>query len=140
MTLQDDPTEVPADFPVRVPIAAITGAQPKLAVLLGADGRYRASGTSPEQTRADYEMCEDLAQQLVAYCRKKLPLFKSRKRTMVAVYRGLLAKRWCTADQSLWVIRRTAVLLQWPAPTEHANVRTRPGLKFRAGPTDPAPT
>ncbi len=50
--------------------AALSGAQPKLAVRLVA-GQYVA-GISAEERVARYAMCADLVEQLVAYCRRKL--------------------------------------------------------------------
>jgi hypothetical protein len=130
MTDPQSRAPIPADFPTRIRLTAIAGAQPKLAVMRGSDGKYHTPGPSPEEIRADYEMCEDLAQQLVAYCRKKLPIFRSRKTTLVEVFRGVLHKQWCSPEQTFWTIQRAAVLLEWPVPKGHVERRTGPGLRF----------
>ncbi len=126
--------EVPEDFPSRTPLAAVAGVQPKLAAAL-VDGKYVVPGQSLEDRIADYEMCEDLARQLMAYCHKKLPLFKSRKITLARVYAGLLAKNWCTPAQSAWTIRRTAVLLAWPVPLDAMVRAGKVELRFSAAAT-----
>lgn len=61
--------EIPESFPVDPWPAALSGAQPKLAVRL-IDGQYIAGLTDAERLER-YEICEDLAQQLVGYCRRK---------------------------------------------------------------------
>ena len=134
----DNNNGMPADFPPRTRVTAISGAQPKIAVAL-VDGKYYAPGNSPHEMRADWEMCEDLAHQLVPYCRKKLPRYKSRKITLAQVHEGVLAKKWCSPEQSFWMIRRTAALLGWPLPREVVMRAGRAGLRFPAE-TDPGPT
>ena len=61
--------EIPESFPRDPWPAALSGAQPKLAVRL-IDGQYVAGLTDAERLER-YEICEDLAQQLVGYCRRK---------------------------------------------------------------------
>ena len=61
--------EIPESFPMDPWPAALSGAQPKLAVRL-IDGQYVAGLTDAERLER-YEICEDLAQQLIVYCRRK---------------------------------------------------------------------
>jgi hypothetical protein len=61
--------DVPESFPRDPWPAALSGAQPKLALRLE-DGQYK-SGISDEEREARYAMCADLVEQLVAYCRRK---------------------------------------------------------------------
>lgn len=61
--------EIPESFPRDPWPATLSGAQPKLAVRL-IDGQYIAGLTDAERFER-YDICEDLAQQLVAYCRRK---------------------------------------------------------------------
>jgi 5'-deoxynucleotidase YfbR-like HD superfamily hydrolase len=61
--------DVPESFPRDPWPAALSGAQPKLA-LQQVDGKYVA-GVSAEEREARYVMCADLVEQLVAYCRRK---------------------------------------------------------------------
>ncbi|MDW5443802.1 hypothetical protein [Polaromonas sp. SM01] len=61
--------EIPASFPRDPWPAAIPGAQPKLAARL-IDGCYIV-GMTDEELLERYEMCEDLIQQLLVYCKRK---------------------------------------------------------------------
>lgn len=79
-------------------------------------GKYYDEGNTSDQQLERYLMCEDLAQQGRDYCQRKLDqdavvdAFTAIER----LYAGLLAKNWCTKEQSLWIITR------WP--------NCRPGL------------
>jgi hypothetical protein len=111
------PTNIPEDFPVRGTTVAITGAQPKLA-LVEVEGRYYPEGATPEDRRAQYEMCEDLAHQGVVYCQRKLAEGVAADPTaaLERLHKGLQDKHWCSAEQNLWIVRRVAMLLDWTAP------------------------
>ena len=61
--------KIPDSVPLDPWPAALSGAQPKLAVRL-IDGKYVTGLTDAERIER-YEICEDLAQQLVGYCRRK---------------------------------------------------------------------
>lgn len=61
--------EIPNSFPMDPSPSALSGAQPKIAVRL-IDGQYVA-GLTDEERFERYEICEDLAQQLIGYCRRK---------------------------------------------------------------------
>jgi hypothetical protein len=110
-------TEIPEDFPVCSTIASISGAQPKLA-LVEVEGRYYPEGATPEDRRAQYEMCEDLAHQGVVYCQRKLSegVVADPTAALKRLHKGLQDKHWCSAEQNLWIVRRVAALLSWPAP------------------------
>ena len=58
---------VPPDFPEPAPVGGVSGAQPKVLARYEAS-RFVAAG---ELRAARFEVCEDLAVQLVAYGRKK---------------------------------------------------------------------
>lgn len=60
-------THIPEDFPQPIP-AVVGGAQPKVAAILTSRGIYTEDGDSREER---YEVCEDVAQQLVKYCSRK---------------------------------------------------------------------
>jgi len=108
---------IPDDFPVRAKHAALSGAHPKLA-LVRVGGRYYQAGQTPEQVRADYEMCEDLAHQLVPYCRRKMAegVVQTTDAALERALLGLKHKLWCSAEQNAWIVRRTAALLGWQVP------------------------
>jgi hypothetical protein len=104
---------VPKDFPVTVHLSAIAGAQPKIG-LIEEEGRFYAPGTSPSEVDAAFRMCEDLALQMVAYCQRKLASFNGDKgATVKSALDGLLAKRWCTDEQCVWIMRRVVDELKW---------------------------
>lgn len=109
---------VPQDFPVRPLLSSLTGAQPKLA-LVEENGRYYAAGTSPSEVLEAYQICEDLARQLVEYCLKKeASNFGTHAQILNRVGTGLAAEDWCTKDQCDWVVKRTAELLGWKFPND----------------------
>ena len=105
---------VPDDFPVTAVPSAIGGAQPKMS-LVEEDGKFYAPGTSPSEVVAAFQMWDDLVSQMVPYCQRKLPTFEGgQEATVKNALKGLLAKRWCTDAQCVWIMRRVARELQWP--------------------------
>lgn len=61
--------EIPESFPTDPWPTALSGTQPKVAVRM-IDGQYVAGLTDVERLER-YEICEDLAQQVTGYCRRK---------------------------------------------------------------------
>lgn len=104
---------VPEDFPVTAAPSAIAGAQPKMN-LVEEGGRFYAPGTSSGEVMAAFEMCDDLVSQMVPYCQRKLATYEdNQEATVKAALKGLLAKRWCTDAQCVWIMRRVVDELQW---------------------------
>jgi hypothetical protein len=63
---------------------------------------------------AAFQMCDDLVSQMVPYCQRKIVTFEgNQEATVKAALKGLLAKRWCTDAQSVWILRRVVDELQW---------------------------
>lgn len=60
---------IPDDFPRQADAAALSGAQPKIAVRL-VDGKY-TSGYTQAELETRYDVCADLVTQLVAYYHRK---------------------------------------------------------------------
>lgn len=105
--------QVPSDFPVTPTISTVPGAQPKVS-LVEVDGKFYAPGTSPKEVLAVFEVCSDLVDQMVPYCQRKVVQFGGDvPGTTKAVFQGLLNKKWCTAEQSLWIMVKTAERLGW---------------------------
>lgn len=109
---------VPDDFPRPDVAGAVAGYQPKLLLVKHGGKFYPPGGTPPERFER-WDICEDLAQQLVLKCRE----CKSGKRSHMTelqileqYLRRLLKARWGSDNEMRWVIRRTAALLEWPAP------------------------
>lgn len=104
---------IPDDFPINETPSAISGVQPKMS-LVGEGGKFYAPGTSPAEVSEALQVCEDLVLQMIPYCQRKLAAFGGdEERTLKAVFQGLLGKRWCTAEQSAWVVVKTAQQLGW---------------------------
>ena len=112
--------QIPADFPRADIVAALTGAQPKLAVRLDAASHTYTAAPTLNELEARYEMCEDLAQQLVQKCVKnkstKYAALTERE-ILAALLRKLNATGWGSNAEMAWVIRRTANILGWELPT-----------------------
>ncbi|MDQ0140957.1 hypothetical protein [Cupriavidus necator] len=60
---------VPLDFPRKAVLGVVPGVQSKFAARL-IDGKY-VVGLTDQEARERYLVCKDLAEQLVAYCRRK---------------------------------------------------------------------
>jgi hypothetical protein len=115
---RDNYPGIPGDFPIEPAFAAIGGAQPKIN-LMQENGTFYAPGTSPSEVARAFDLCDDLVPQIAAYCERKLEAFGGdRAATLRAVYQGLLNKRWCTAEQSKWVMRQTVQKMGWPLVDE----------------------
>ena len=104
--------DVPADFPrVAIP-AVVTGVQPKIGVReIG--GRY-VVGQTEEERYERWDICEDLAWQLLPVAQKDEAGHPGQKReaTLRRVRISVSQKGWCSEDELDWLIRRLAVLLQ----------------------------
>lgn len=104
--------DVPADFPrITVP-AVVTGAQPKIGVQ-EIDGRYVA-GQIDEERYERWDICEDLAQQLLRVARKDETAHpgQSREMTLKRVRISVSRKGWCSEDELDWLIGRLETLLR----------------------------
>lgn len=98
---------VPTDFPRSLGPAALAGAHPKISVRHVA-GRYVNEIPSEELTER-YEVCQDLAEQLAAYCKRKRREHPdwSRAELEHKLNRALGLKRWELSDEELrWCVLR----------------------------------
>lgn len=109
---------VPDDFPVSPTLSALSGAQLKIS-LIEEDGKFYAPGTTPAEVLAAFDVCEDLAPQMAAYCQRKLPEFGGNQQATVrAAFQGLLGKQWCSPEQCKWIMRKVVQELNWPLSSE----------------------
>jgi len=111
--------DIPPDFPRGVPIASLTGAQPKLAVRADSESGAYYLGLSADELAERFEICDDLANQLVAKCQRNRGTkyaTMTEEKILAGMLKTLLTKNWGSEDEMRWVIRRTAVLLGWPVP------------------------
>ncbi len=108
---------IPQDFPINNYTSALSGAQPKLA-MVEIGGKFYVEGNTPEQQLERYLMCEDLAHQSLAYCLRKIEdgTVADPNAAMQRLYFGLKSKNWCTQQQKIWIVNRVAVLGNWPNP------------------------
>lgn len=104
---------VPADFPWNPIPASLSGAQPKLAGRM-IDGKF-VVGLTAEERWVRWDMCEDLARQLVPkalHDAAKYPQ-NSNDFTLRRVRRAVEARSWTEGLETDWLIERLRVLLDW---------------------------
>lgn len=104
---------VPDDFPRDVTPASLAGRQMKLAGRL-IDGKF-VVGLTAEERYERWEVCEDLAQQLVAVAHKDAAKFPqhSLEVTLRRVRRGIEGKGWLSVVEADWLMARLRILLGW---------------------------
>ncbi|MET3243475.1 hypothetical protein ABIE53_000220 [Burkholderia sp. OAS925] len=104
---------VPDDFPRDVTPASLPGAQPKLAARL-IDGKFVVGQTDDERFER-WQICEDLAQQLVAKARQDAAKYPhhSREVTLQRIRRAIEGKGWVRAVEVDWLVERLRALLHW---------------------------
>jgi hypothetical protein len=105
--------QVPADFPRDPTPALLSGTHPKLAGRL-IEGRF-VVGLTAEERYIRWDMCEDLAQQLVAKTLKDAAKYPehSREVTLRRMRRAIEGKDWIERVETDWLMERLRVLLGW---------------------------
>ena len=107
---------IPADFPIDDMGSGLSGAQLKLS-LVEENGQYFSPGTSPTEVAEAYDICEDLAQQCVHYCiRKMAEQSLPYEEVLEMLLQGLSKKNWVSPSQVRWIVQRTSQLLGWDTP------------------------
>ncbi|CAH2897731.1 MAG: hypothetical protein PCALPYG88_2062 [uncultured Paraburkholderia sp.] len=104
---------VPDDFPRNANPASLSGAQPKLAGRL-IEGKL-VVGLTDDERYERWDICEDLAQQLVGKAQKdagKNPQH-SRDVTLQRMRRAIEAKGWVSVVEAGWLVERLRALLRW---------------------------
>jgi hypothetical protein len=106
-------SQVPADFPWNPTPALLSGTQPKLAGRW-LDGRF-VVGLTAEERYTRWDMCEDLAQQLVPKTLKDAAKYpkNSRDVTLKRMRRAIEGKNWTARLETDWLMQRLRVLLAW---------------------------
>lgn len=104
---------VPGDFPRDVAPASLAGAHPKVAGRL-IDGKF-VVGMTEEERFERWDICEDLAQQLVGVARKDASKFpeNSHEVTLGRVRRAIEGKQWTSVVETDWLMARLRSLLKW---------------------------
>lgn len=104
---------IPMDFPIEHIDSTLANSQSKLN-LVEEDGKFYALGTSPSEVAEAHEICEDLAQQMVPYCvRKMAELHLSHEAMLEKLLEGIYQKNWVSPQQARWTVERTRELLGW---------------------------
>jgi hypothetical protein len=109
---------VPDDFPRPESIGAISGAIPKL-LLVEYEGKLYPSGCTPLDILGRWDICEDLVQQFQSKC---LETKRGKRADMLEelileqYLTRLLGTGWVSAAEGRWIIRRVAIVLNWPMP------------------------
>jgi hypothetical protein len=104
---------VPDDFPGNSTTAVVAGAQPKICVR-ESGGKY-VSGQTDAERRERWDICEDLAHQLIPKARNDAAAHPAHdadttlERIRVAVAR----KNWVSPEELNWLIVRLRTLLNW---------------------------
>ena len=104
---------VPDDFPWDTTPASLSGAQPKLAGRL-IDGRF-VVGLTPEERYERWDLCEDLARQLVPKALADAAKYpeNSRADTLQRMRNAMQRKGWVSVVEMDWLIARLRTLLGW---------------------------
>ncbi|MGF6572564.1 hypothetical protein SAMN05443245_4613 [Paraburkholderia fungorum] len=104
---------VPDDFPRDSSSGVVAGAQPKICVVLS-DGKYVAGQTDSEREER-WDICEDLAHQLIPKARKDATEYPEHSRdvTLERVRVAVARKNWVSSSELTWLISRLRVLLNW---------------------------
>ncbi|MFM0007199.1 DUF2442 domain-containing protein [Paraburkholderia dipogonis] len=104
---------VPVDFPWDPTPALLSGTQPKLTGRW-IDGRF-VVGLTAEERFIGWDLCEDLAQQLVPKTLKDAANYpdNSRDVTLRRMRRAIANKEWTERVETDWLMQRLRALLGW---------------------------
>jgi hypothetical protein len=105
--------QVPEDFPWDTTPASLAGAQLKFAARK-IDGKIVVGLTAAERVQR-WDLCEDLAQQLVAKARKDADKYpqNSPDVTLRRIRRAIESKGWTSVVETDWLMERLRILLEW---------------------------
>jgi hypothetical protein len=148
MTSDASAIAVPDDFPDEDAPGCVSGAQPKM-LLRQVEGSF-GTRMPAAQRRAEWTRAEDMAQQMKAYCLRKLAegAVRDEQGALLRGLGGLRAKPWFSDPQNLWIMRRVADLLGWTRLNVQANRTTSIDLTLEqaiergivlVGPPNPRP-
>lgn len=110
--------DVPADFPRPRHLGAVPGAQEKILVTRY-QGRFYSPGCTPPELYANWKHCVSLVEQFVPACietKAGKRAHMSEEAILAQYLTRLIETKWCSEEESRWVICETAKLLRWPAP------------------------
>jgi len=116
MKMNDTPLtlgNVPDDFPHDGTPASLAGSQPKLAGRI-INGKF-VVGQTMEERFGRWDVCEDLAQQLVRSGTKDAATHPeySHEKVLQRVRRSVEGTGWCSVVETDWLMHRLRTLLGW---------------------------
>jgi hypothetical protein len=105
--------KVPDDFPWDTTPASLSGARSKVAGRM-IDGKLIVGLTANERYQR-WDLCEDLAQQLVAVAHNDAAKFPQHSRdvTLQRVRRAIEGEKWVSVVEADWLVERLRILLGW---------------------------
>ena len=124
----NDFSRIPTDFPSTGIVSAISGMQPKVA-MVEYEGRFYVQGNTPPERYDSWLYCETLATQFVVKCSRNQHgkyAHLSEVEILDQYCVRLLRTKWASDAELKWVIRRTAELLGWPVPASAATQQAAP--------------
>lgn len=113
-----DYTLIPEDFPRAVHHGAVPGSQMKLLVVKF-NNKFYVPGDTPPERYERWQNCEDLAQQFMI---KSIESKADKRAHMTEVeildqyLERLLLAGWMSKEDTMWALKRTAQMLNWPVP------------------------
>lgn len=128
MTDQIVAHEAPPDFPRPARQGIVSGAADKLLLVRTGHGKYGSPRVSDEERDFRWRYCESLANQLADSAQRS----KVGKRSDMSeadildqYLPRLNATGWTSEEESVWILRRVAALLNWPLPESLQNEGAR---------------
>lgn len=109
---------VPADFPRPEHLFSLAGFQPKLS-MVQYEGKFYSPGSTPPEIHQRWDRCEDFAQQFKVKCLESKTgkrAHMSEEEILMQYLVRLIATKWTSEPEANWIIKRTAVLCNWPIP------------------------
>jgi hypothetical protein len=107
---------VPEDFPRETPAGSLAGSSPKL--LLRKVGNKYFAGLTPDELDQRYAACEDLAQQLAVYTRRKIDTHgwdfdDALRRVELGVEKKVRSGAWdFSVAEIAWLMARTRQIIK----------------------------
>jgi hypothetical protein len=120
---QNEKFQVPEDFPKRIPLTSLPGAQLKIA-MTKYDGHYYPAGDTPPERFERYQYCLQLAEWFMEKCvRNAAEKYKGLSQDQIIdQYHARLQATRSTAfpglseQEAAWILSKCAESLGWPLP------------------------
>lgn len=110
--------KLPSEFPRPVSTGVLPGTQPKFSAVIY-QGKFYLPGCTPPEIYERWQICEDIAQQLIikSHDSKAGALSHMSEPAILDQYLSRLIRANLTTEgEARWVIQRVAGILGWPMP------------------------